>query len=228
MHPPTGGWPLSSRGFIDGEYQDGELRGCVFVAGKRGMGKTTEMGRLLSLCSGGALFFDVLSRHESVLPGYKIISQPGELKAYLKLNAKRRFRILYQPRSGDPGAHFQAVCAIVRATGWMIFGIDELDMLCGPQWGDSRMCPELYHLVNYGRHVRISMLATARRPMSVARGFTSQCLEMRLFGMTERTDLKYFEDYIGRADVERLPKLEKYQYLHWTGDGPAALCGGRR
>lgn len=72
------------------------------------------------------------------------------------------------------------------------------------------------------------MLATARRPMSVARGFTSQCLEMRLFGMTERTDLKYFEDYIGRDDVERLPKLDKYQYLHWTGDGPAALCGGRR
>ena len=35
------------RGFIDGEYQDGELRGCTFIAGKRGMGKTTEMARLL-------------------------------------------------------------------------------------------------------------------------------------------------------------------------------------
>jgi hypothetical protein len=79
------------RGFIDGEYQDGELRGCTFIAGKRGMGKTTEMARLLSLCSGGVLFFDSLSRHESVLEGYKIISQPGELENYLRVNRARRF-----------------------------------------------------------------------------------------------------------------------------------------
>jgi hypothetical protein len=217
-----------TRGFIDGEYQDGQLRGCTFVAGKRGMGKTTEMGRLLSECSGGVMFFDSLSRHESVLPGYKMISQPGELTAYLRANKGKRFRVLYQPRSGDLAQHFQAVCTVARAFGSMILGIDELDMLCGSQWGDSRMCPEFYHLVNYGRHCRVSMLATARRPMSVARGFTSQCLEMRLFGMTERTDLKYFEDYIGESDARRLASLDKYQFLHWTGDGPAKLCGGRR
>jgi hypothetical protein len=216
------------RGFIDGEYQDGELRGCTFIAGKRGMGKTTEMARLLSACSGGVLFFDSLSRHEAVLPGYKMFSQPGPLTEYLRLNGARRFRILYQPRAGSLESHFQAVSSIVRAFGSMIFGIDELDMLCGARWGDSRMPPEFYHLVNYGRHCKVSMLATARRPMSVARGYTSQCLEMRLFGMTERNDLRYFEDYIGAADAQRLASLDKYQFLHWTGDGPAALCGGRR
>lgn len=219
---------MRQRGFIDGEYQDGPLRGCTFVAGKRGMGKTTEMGRLLSECSGGVIFFDSLSRHESVLPGYKVISQPKDLESYLRANRGRRLRVLYQPRSGDLGQHFQAVCVIVRAFGEMIFGIDELDMLCGARWGDSRMPPEFYHLVNYGRHCKVSMLATARRPMSVARGFTSQCLEMRLFGMTERADLKYFADYIGESDAERLASLDKYQFLHWTGDGPAQLCGGRR
>ena len=41
------------RGFVDGEYQDGELRGCTFIAGKRGMGKTTEMARLRAFCAGG-------------------------------------------------------------------------------------------------------------------------------------------------------------------------------
>jgi hypothetical protein len=217
-----------TRGFIDGEYQDGELRGCTFIAGKRGMGKTTEMGRLLSLCSGGVLFFDALSRHDSALPTYKLFVQPGDLRNYLRVNRSRRFRVLYQPRAGSVDEHFRAVCTIVRAFGSMIFGVDELDMLCGGQWGDSRMPPEFYHLVNYGRHCRVSMLATARRPMSVARGFTSQCLQMRLFGMTERADLKYFEDYIGEGDARRLAALQKYQYLHWTGDGPAALCGGKR
>src|ERR1035437_10275567 len=102
------------RGFIDGEYQDGELRGCTFIAGKRGMGKTTEMGRLLSSCSGGVVFFDSLSRHEAVLPGYKLFSQPGNLTEYLRINRNRRFRILYQPRAGILDQHFQAVCSIVR------------------------------------------------------------------------------------------------------------------
>jgi hypothetical protein len=217
-----------ARGFIDGEYQDGELRGCAFIGGKRGMGKTTEMARLLSQCSGGVVFFDSLSRHESVLPGYKIIAQPGDLEAYLRANRGRRFRILYQPRGGDLGKHFQAVCVIVRAFGWMIFGVDELDMLCGPSWGDSRMPPEFYHLVNYGRHERVSMLATARRPMSVARGYTSACVEMRLFCMTERADLKYFADYIGEVNSQRLATLQKYQFLHWRDGGEVDLKGGKR
>jgi hypothetical protein len=218
---------MNSHGFIDGEYQDGELRGCTFIAGKRGMGKTTEMGRLLSLCAGGVIFFDSLSRHDLSLPRYKVFSQPGQLEAYLRVNRGRRFRILYQPRSGNVQEHFRAVCTIVRAFGSMIFGVDELDMLCGSEWGANRMPDEFYHLVNYGRHCKVSMLATARRPMSVARGFTSQCLQMRLFCMTERADLKYFEDYIGEEDARRLSALDKYQFLLWTGDGPAVLCGGR-
>jgi hypothetical protein len=90
------------------------------------------------------------------------------------------------------------------------------------------MPPEFYHLVNFGRHSKVSMLATARRPMSVARGYTSQCLEMRLFHMSERTDLRYFEDYIGQDDAQRLGTLQKYQFLHWTGDGPAQLKGGKK
>ena len=217
-----------AHGFIDGEYTDGEIRGCVFVAGVRGMGKTTELARLLSSCSGGTLFFDPLSKHESVLPGFRLISQPGELQTYLRANRGRRFRVLYQPRQGSLDTHFRAVCLIVRAFGSMIFGIDEFDMLCGSRWGDTRMPPEMYHLVNYGRHCRVSMLATARRPMNVARGFTSQCQTMRLFHMREKADLKYFEEYIGQSDTARLSSLPKFHYLLWTGDGSAQVfCGGR-
>jgi hypothetical protein len=214
-----------SLGFVDGEYQDGELRGLSFIGGKRGMGKTTEMARLLSQCSGGVLFFDSLSKHDAALPGYKVITQPGDLAAYLRLNRGRRFRVLYQPRSGDQAAHFRSVCVIVRAIGWMIFGVDEIDMQCGPRWGDSRMPPEMYHLVNYGRHERVSMLATARTPMSVARGYTSACLEMRIFQTTEETHIRYFESYIGQENAAALRTLEKYQYLHWI-DGATTFGGG--
>jgi len=219
---------MAGRGFIDGEYQDGELRGCTFVAGVRGMGKTTEMARLLSQCLGGSLFFDPLSRHEHALPGSKLITQPGDLTEYMRANRGRRFRVLYQPRSGSVDAHFRAVCVTVRAFGWLIFGIDELDMMCGPRWGDARMPPEMNHLVHYGRHCRVSMLATARRPMNVARGYTSQCQSMRLFRMREQADVKYFEEYIGREDANRLKSLPKFHYLKWSDGGDSQVfCGAR-
>lgn len=214
------------RGFIDGEYQDGEIRGCGFLAGVRGMGKTTEMARLLSACLGGFIFFDSLSRHEHVLRGARIVTQPGELKEYLAANRGRRFNVLYQPRAGDMDQHFRAVCSVTRAYGWMVLAVDELDMQCGPRWGDSRMPPELYHLVNYGRHCRVALLATARYPTSVPRGFTSQCQQMRLFHMREKAHVRYFEEYIGQEDALRVASLPRFQFLLWTGEGEARICLG--
>jgi hypothetical protein len=214
------------RGFIEGEYQDGELRGITFLAGQRNMGKTTEMVRLVGKCAGGVVFFDALSTH--TLNGYKIVYQPREAKQYLMRNVGRRFRLQYQPRSGDLDAHFQAVCDIVRIVGWCIFAIDELDKMCGDRWGTHRMCPGLYHLVNYGRHCRVSMLATARTPIQVPRGFTSEVRQMRLFRMQENRYVKYFEEYIGSENAARLRTLEPYTFLKWTGEGEAELCGGRR
>jgi hypothetical protein len=217
------------RGFVDGEYQDGELRGITFLAGVRGSGKTTEMVRLLDSCSGGIIFFDSLSKHEGVLRKAVIISQPGQLKTYLRRYNRTRFRILYQPRTGNLDEHFESVCRIVMAFGWMIFGIDELDKLCGNRFAPTSMPPGLYELVNYGRHHRVSMLATARTPIQVPRGFTSESCQMRLFRMHENRYVKYFEEFIGTANADRLPKLEKFRFLLWRdGDEIAELCGGRR
>lgn len=210
------------RGFIDGEYQDGEIRGCGFVAGIRGMGKTTLVGKMLATCGGGAVFWDPLAKHAHLFPGGVILHQPGELEQYLRANRGRRVRIVYQPVSGDIEQHFRAVCRIVRAFGWLVFGIDELDMVSGAHWGPSWMCPELYHLVNYGRHCRVSLLATARSPNQVPRGFTSQCTTMRLFRITEPKQIRYFEEYIGKENAARLSSLSPYTYLNWSGDD--TLC----
>lgn len=214
-----------TRGFIDGEYQDGEVRGQSFLGGIKGMGKTTEMGRLLAQCGGGALFWDPLAKHNALMRDGVLAHQPGDLEIYLRANRGRRFRVLYQPTSGDIDAHFRAVCRIVRAFGQMVFAIDEIDMVCGNRWGSSWMCPELYYLVNYGRHSKLAMLATARWPSSVPRGYTSQCISMRLFRTTEPAHLKYFQDYIGAEDSRRLPSLPKFHYLLWTGEGePSQVC----
>ncbi len=215
------------RDIVDGEYCDGEIAGLVFLCGMRGMGKTTEMDRLLSLCTGGVVFFDTLSKHAGVFSGYIVLNQPGALESYLRVNRGRRFRVLYQPRAGNLDHHFQAVCRIVRAFGWMIFGIDELDLHCGARWGDHRMPPEFYHLVNYGRHERVSMIATARNPKAVPRGYTNES-EMRIFRTEERSYRDYFADRLGEEAAARLASLPRFSYLHKVGDRAPVVAGGRR
>ena len=202
-------------GFIDGEFQDGELRGLTFVAGMRGYGKTTEMRRLLSNCRGGVVFFDPLAVHD--FPQAVICSQPGELKHLLR--SRRPLRILYQPRCGNLDEHFRAVARLVLLFGSLIFGVDEIDKFCGARWGNSFMPVELYDLVNYGRHHWISMIFTAREPMRIARGLTSAAHEMRLFHMHENRYVRYFAEFIGEQDAAQLRLLPKYQYLLWHNDG---------
>jgi len=105
--------------------------------------------------------------------------------------------------------------------------VDELDKLCGARWGDARMAPEFYHLVNYGRHERVSMIATARRPRAVARGYTAES-EMRIFNIKEGADLDYFEELIGKEQTARLKTLPQFFYLHCVEDAEPIVRGGPR
>lgn len=217
------------RGYVDGEYQDGELRGLSFLAGKRGMGKTTEMVRLLSLCRGVVIFFDTLSKHN--LPNFHVVNQPGELKALLRQARRGSLRVHYQP-IGRRFEHFEAVNAIVKAVGWMIYAIDEIDLVCKKDAdGDApKMPPGFKELVEAGRHFRVSMLFTARKPPAVPRGLTSECLEFRLFRTTENRYVRYWAETIGDdATAARLRTLPKYQYLLCRdGEEPVLMSAGKK
>lgn len=217
---------MVTRGFIDGEYQDGEIRGLVLVLGMRNMGKTTEACRLLTICTGGVFFFDTLSKHAHIFPDYKVFSESAPLLAYLRVNRGRRFHVLYQPRGGNLNQHFADACKIAKAIGWMIFCVDEIDKLCSPSYGDTRMPPELYDLVNYGRHYRVSMIATARRPKSVAPGYRDEA-EFRVFRLKADTAESIRGD-IGDEAAAQVVNLDKYYYLRFLPDADPELCGGPR
>lgn len=222
---------MYKRGFVDGEYQDGEVRGLTFVAGAGGMGKTTEMERLGSVCSGGAVFYDSLGEHS--FKGWTIVHQPRDLKALLLRNRNKRFRILYQPMEGENTDHFRNVCQILKITGkWLggvVFLVDEVDMHCGAEWGDTRMPPELYDFAQYGRHRRVSVVATARYPNQVARGLISQCRSMRLFYMDDPEHVDHFRKKCGPKVATAIQGLKPYQYvIWWRGVSEIQFCGGRR
>ena len=217
------------RGFIDGEYQDGELRGLTFLAGQRGMGKTTEAIRLVEQCSGPVIFFDSVGRHASLLHGFKPFSETRALEEYLRANVGRRVRVVYVPTDEYPEKHIQAVALMVRAFGSMIFAVDEIDMFCGQEWGVKGLPVELYNLAHFGRHYQVSMLCTARDPASLSIRFRSQCEFMRLFRTDEERYVKYFEARIGKANAAKLPGLQKTYFLLWqSGCQDAQIAGGPR
>jgi hypothetical protein len=215
-----------SRGFIDGEYQDGQVRGLNLIVGLRGYGKTTLTIELLASCTGGVLFFDTLGKHAHLFPGYVVISDPAQLVEYLRPNRGRRFRVLFTPRKGDLMETFRAVCKIVIAFGWMVFAVDEVDKFCSNKFSPSMMPPELYDLVNYGRHHRLAMLATARRPSTVAPGYRDES-EFWIFRLKSDVADK-LEGDVGRDTVEQVVNLPKYFYLRCQPDGEPLLCGGPR
>jgi hypothetical protein len=218
-----------ARGFIDGEYTDGELRGLTFLAGERGMGKTTEAIRLVRQCGGAVIFFDTVGKHAHLLPGFVQFNQPGPLKEYLLANQGRRVRAVYVPRDEYPEQHLIAVCVLARVYQNVILAVDEIDTFCGPEWGAKNMPKELYDLAHYGRHWHVSMLCTARDPATLSIKFRSQCEYMRIFRTSEERYVKYFEARIGKANSAKLPQLQKTYFLFWqSGHLDAQIKGGPR
>ncbi len=230
------------RGFVDGEYVDGEVRGLTFVAGERGMGKTTELMRLIETCGGAVIMFDTVGTHAAYLRrrGFVEFGQPGSLREYIGANLGRRVRVVYVPRDEYPEEHLQAVCKMVRAFGveltrrmgdggGIILAVDEIDQHCGPEWGHKWMPKELYDLAHFGRHYHVSMVTTARDPKSLSKKFRSQCASMRIFRVSEADDVDYFGARIGRSNAAKLPTLQKTYYLLWqAGQIDAQVRGGPR
>ena len=216
-----------ARGFIDGEYQDGEVRGINFLVGRRGFGKTTETARLLNACTGGVNFFDPTAKHASVLPGAVLLSDPDKLEEYLRINRGRRYRTIYQARAGNLDDHFRRWCTVVAAIGWNIAAVDEVDKFCGPRWGNKWMPPELAHLVDYGRHCRVSMVVTARRPQVVAAALKAEC-EWRIFRLKDGKAIDSLADEIGEENLSKIRNLPKFYYLHCVEDEEPILRGGPR
>lgn len=165
-------------------------------------------------------------------PGYVTFHSPGPLKLFLaeRLSSSSRFRVMYQPLSGDLQEHFEAVTQMALTFGrlgpGLIYAIDEVDRFCDngrlkvpkQKAGEPSRDPALKDLINYGRHRKVSAICTSRRPAQVARELTSQCAEIRCFRTTEPRDIRYFADIMGDTAANKLPSLGQYQYLRWTDD----------
>lgn len=165
-----------------------------------------------------------------------VFTQPGELRAFLRDHLNQPFRVLYQPAISPPvwnesqigpaptlQTHFNAVTQLVISCGSMIYAIDEIDRVSTASWAP----PGLSYLINQGRHVRVSLAASSRRPAHIPRELTSQAHEFYIFKNTEPRDLAYLAEYLGSEATDQLRMLAPYVYLHWEETEGVQIGGGR-
>jgi hypothetical protein len=169
--------------------------------------------------------------------GWVVVTQPGQLRAMLIAAGKAgAFRIIYRPCSGDVVEHWEHVGWLCVAAGNCIIMVDEIDMICGPgspkdahssYWKKAQKGPALEHIVHYGRHSHLALVAVARAPQDVWLRVRSNSLRFLVFRMDERREMDALSGRLG-PEVERLPALGEYQYLDWQGKDKVSVGGGRK
>lgn len=156
--------------------------------------------------------------------GWNRVSTPGALDDALYRAHGGQVRVLYTPLEGDRLKHFEAVNVLVYNYGSMVYGVDEIDTFMQPNY----MPPEMYELVNYGRHHDVAMIGCARNCAQVARQYTSMLTEIDVFCMTEPIYLKYIEAACGGDAAAKIPSLGQYQFMRWvSGEGSTVAKGWR-
>ena len=90
------------------------------------------------------------------------------------------------------------------------FVVDEIDMFFDTR-ADKKS--QMYKLVHYGRHNKIDIITTSRRPANISRNLTSQTDIFYFSKIREPNDKKYIKQSIGVEYVETVEKLERFTFL---------------
>jgi hypothetical protein len=118
---------------------------------------------------------------------------------------RRRWSCICRPTSDrDEDAIWRAL----GADGWIgdcMLVVDEVDRWCTPSWTRA----ELRHVIHYGRHRRIDVVATCRRIANTSRDLSSQADTICAFATCEPRDLADLASYM---DTEGLAKLGVGEY----------------
>jgi hypothetical protein len=142
------------------------------------------------------------------------------METLLDRQAQKKFRIRYCDIEaidfGVPEGDFnflklEAVMQMCFDVGDCTLVIDEVDMFCNP-YG---IPPTFKRLLSRGRHDRLNLIWTARRPQEVHKLLLSQTDEFFLFQMHHPDDVDYFRKFMS-FDRDQVLTLQVGQSIHWA------------
>ena len=170
----------------------------VTVFGQKGAGKTSR-AIMEARSLDRVIFFDPRRQ----VPGSEglIFIEAIPAMRYYVLNFKKKFRIVYQPIDETEELSFVEG---VRGFYDLTVVFDEVDTLSYPavSWGDP-----IEHIYRYGRHQKIDIIATARRPAEISRTVTQATDEFIVFHTHEPRDIEYFSKALSVDYAEKIKAL---------------------
>lgn len=175
------------------------------IIGKRGSGKTTLAGKFITERTKPVLIMDMLCQFET---GKRFCSVAAILD-YIVL--AKKFNIT------DPlvltnyeQKEFSLLCEIAIRHKDVMLVVDEVDFFDTPQCKDH----VFKKVIHYGRHTKIDLVTTSRRPANISRDLTSQTDEFYIFRMHEKRDLDYFHE-LNSELPDKIKDLQQFSYIKY-------------
>lgn len=198
------------------------LNEIVTIIGHKGYGKT-KLTEMLAL----------LKRRPTIIadPRYQFDTKPwrvhfrsvGQFRKWImdreNITVFYDYHLELVVQGIDPEG-FEELARIVMKMQVIAFVIDEVDMFAPATMTNKAA---FYHLIHYGRHNRIDIITTSRRPANISRNLTSQTDLFFFSRIRENTDKKYIEDYIGKELAETAKRLQRFTFLMVRDDESAQI-----
>lgn len=185
---------------------NGPDNSILFVAGRKGSGKTTLIHAIAALHDRVFVLDSMGSEGE---PEYRVVFGFDECISAIEQAAKAKtFRISLRCPSTD---ELLALVPIIETVEDCLLVVDEASFYCSPNY----LPDELSSILRYGRHARISQIYAARRPSEIHREVTAAADVVITFQHHEPRDLAYFRALGGERFAERVRNLPRFRCAVW-------------
>lgn len=190
----------------------------TIIFGQRGCGKST-LGRRISSCYPRLVVVDRLREWSGTQCDHvtdRFDSFALFLRDAMRIHAKR-FRACFQfeveaERKDEIFSQVMRLCykygEITRENSAVL--IEEVHHFASAH----RVDPWLFESVMTGRHSNQAIICSSQRPASVSKALVSQATHVFCGQLFEKNDIEYLRDFLG-DDADRLPKLQKFRFLHY-------------
>jgi hypothetical protein len=167
----------------------------VLLVGRKGSGKTWK-ARLLAATYRRVVVIDPMAE----FGGGAVGSGIDCVQWLWRRRQHRTWSCICRP-TGDRDE--DAIWRALGPDGWLCncaVVVDEVDRWCTPSWTRA----ELRHLIHYGRHRRVDLIASARRIANCSRDLSSQADTIAAYCTTEPRDLAHLRAYMDTDGLDRL------------------------
>lgn len=184
----------------------------ITVIGHKGYGKTKLTEMLVLLGNKPTIIADPRYQYEPK-PYRRHFKSVGAFRKWI--HVRDNLRTFYACKlelvvNGIDEDTFEELAAIVYKLKEITFLVDEIDLFAPPTMTRKA---SFYKLIHYGRHSRIDIVTTSRRPANISRNLTSQTDLFFFSRVREPNDKNYIAHYIGKEHVTTAEKLEKFSFL---------------